>query len=79
MDSQKNKEYNFAKKENKRYKNIDEIKEDKNYFKFLYLSSNLIEIIKKNINYQEKKIIKKVLFLILVIKIIIFILMIGMF
>ena len=79
MDSQKNKEYNFAKKENKRYKNIDEIKDDKNYFKFLYLSSNLIEIIKKNINYQEKKIIKKVLFLILVIKIIIFILMIGMF
>ena len=45
--SQKNKEYNFAKKENKRYKNIDEIKEDKNNFKFLYLSSNLIEIIKK--------------------------------
>ena len=52
MDSQKNKEYNFAKKENKRYKNIDEIKEDKNNFKFLYLSSNLIEIIKKKRKYQ---------------------------
>ena len=50
--SQKNKEYNFGKKDNKRYKNIDEIKDDKNYFKFLYLSSNLIEIIKKKSKYQ---------------------------
>ena len=50
--SQKNKEYNFGKKDNKRYKNIDEIKDDKNYFKFLYLSSNLIEIIKKKRKYQ---------------------------
>ena len=54
MDSEKNKEYNFGKKEIKRYKNIEEIKEDKNYFRFLYLSSNLIEIIKKKKKYQLK-------------------------
>ena len=52
MDSNGNKEYNFVKKENKRYKNIEEIKEDKNYFRFLYLSSNLIDIIKKKSKYQ---------------------------
>ena len=47
-----NKEYNFTKKEIKRYKNIDEIKDDKNYFRYLYLSSNLIELIKKKSKYQ---------------------------
>ena len=52
MDGNKKKEYNFTKKETKRYKTIDEIREDKNYFRFLYLSSNLIEIIKKNNKYQ---------------------------
>ena len=52
MDTNINKEYNFTKKEIKRYKNIDEIKEDKNYFRFLYLSSNLIDIIKKKSKYQ---------------------------
>ena len=52
MDGNKKKEYNFTKKEAKRYKTIDEIREDKNYFRFLYLSSNLIEIIKKNNKYQ---------------------------
>ena len=46
-----NKEYNFTKKEIKRYKNIDEIKDDKNYFRYLYLSSNLIELIKKKSKY----------------------------
>ena len=49
----KNKEYNFdSNKEYKRYKNLDEIKEDKNYFRLLYLSSNLFEIIKKKNKYQ---------------------------
>ena len=49
----KNKEYNFdSNKEHKRYKNLDEIKEDKNYFRLLYLSSNLFEIIKKKNKYQ---------------------------
>ena len=42
-----NKEYNFTNKENKRYKNIQEIKDDKNYFRLLYLSSNLIDVLKK--------------------------------
>ena len=42
-----NKEYNFTCKENKRYKNIQEIKDDKNYFRLLYLSSNLINVLKK--------------------------------
>ena len=52
-DNNHNKEYNFDNlKENKRYKSIDEIKEDKNYFRLLYLSSNLIEIIKRKSNYQ---------------------------
>ena len=59
MDNQNNKEYNFAKKGIKRYKNIEEIKDDKNYFKFLYLSSNLIKVIKEKSKYQisaeEKK------------------------
>ena len=52
IDNKESKEYNFAKKEIKRYKNIDEIKDDKNYFRYLYLSSNLIEIIKKKNKYQ---------------------------
>ena len=52
MENNKKKEYNFAKKEVKRYKTIDEIREDKNYFRFLYLSTNIIEIIKKNNKYQ---------------------------
>ena len=47
-----NKEYNFCYKENKRYKNIKEIKDDKNYFRLLYLSSNLIDILKKKSKYQ---------------------------
>jgi hypothetical protein len=52
LDIKQNKEYNFTKKEIKRYKNIEEIKEDKNYFRFLYLSSNIIDIIKKKKKYQ---------------------------
>ena len=55
MNCENNKEYNFSIKENKRYKNIDEIKEDINYFRFLYLSSNLIDIIKKKKKYQLGK------------------------
>ena len=47
-----NKEYNFCYKENKRYKSIKEIKDDKNYFRLLYLSSNLIDILKKKSKYQ---------------------------
>ena len=42
MENNKKKEYNFAKKEVKRYKTIDEIREDKNYFRFLYISTNII-------------------------------------
>ena len=52
MENNKKKEYNFTKKETKRYKTIDEIREDKNYFRFLYLSTNIIEIIKKKNKYQ---------------------------
>ena len=45
-NSSENKYYNFNNKENKRYKNIQEIKDDQNYFRLLYLSSNLIDILK---------------------------------
>ena len=54
-DNNINKEYNFDKKENKKYKNIQEIKDDQNYFRLLYLSSNLIEILKKKNKYQIKE------------------------
>ena len=51
-----NREYNInINKEKKRYKNIKEIKDDKNYFRILYLSSNLLEIIKNKSKYQLSK------------------------
>ena len=50
------KEYNFIiNKEKKKYKNIKEIKDDKNYFRILYLSSNLLEIVKNKTKYQLSK------------------------
>ena len=60
-DKNDNKEYNFKNKIYKRYKNINEIKEDKKYFHLLYLSTNLIEIIKKKKKYQINENYKDIL------------------
>ena len=60
-DKNDNKEYNFENKIYKRYKNINEIKEDKKYFHLLYLSTNLIEIIKKKKKYQINENYKDIL------------------